>query len=126
MRVRGGAIAQTTLAGATDEPPEPIYDHWSPPISKLDWHGASIDLEHGWLILAGDKLLRADVEINADDLRYGSYSAMLKRSNRRQRRSALPVREIADLDPSRLEATKRAIRDDLAAGRRYSKCNCEI
>jgi hypothetical protein len=50
-----------------DEPP----DQWSPPISKLDWYGASIDLEHGWLILSGDKLpLRADVKINADDLRY--------------------------------------------------------
>src|SRR5262245_64484408 len=49
------------------EPDEPPYD-WSPPISKLDWYGASIDLEHGWLILAGDKLLRADVEINAADL----------------------------------------------------------
>jgi hypothetical protein len=53
-----------------DEPPEPIYDHWTPPIPIDDWHGASIDLSHGWLILAGDKLLRADVEINADDLRY--------------------------------------------------------
>jgi hypothetical protein len=51
-----------------DEPP----DQWSRPISKLDWYGASIDLEHGWLILAGDtaKPLRADIEINADDLRY--------------------------------------------------------
>jgi hypothetical protein len=53
-----------------DEPPEPIYDHWSPPILIEDWHSASIDLSDGWLILAGDKLLRADVEINADDLRY--------------------------------------------------------
>ena len=23
-----------------DEPPEPIYDHWSPPIPIEDWHGA--------------------------------------------------------------------------------------
>src|SRR6187200_2832230 len=53
-----------------DEPPEPIYYYWSPPISKLDWHGASIDLEHRWLILAGDKHLQADLEINDDDLRY--------------------------------------------------------
>ena len=53
-----------------DEPPEPIYDHWSPPIPIEDWHGASIDLEHGWLILAGGELMRADIEINADDLRY--------------------------------------------------------
>ena len=52
-----------------DEPPEPIYDPWSPPISKLDWYGASIDLEHGWLILAGGEIVRGDVEINADDLR---------------------------------------------------------
>ena len=58
-----------------DEPPEPIYDHWSPPISKLDWHGASIDLEHGWLILAGGELLRADVEINADDLSHMAHTA---------------------------------------------------
>ena len=36
-----------------DEPPEPIYDHWSP-IPIEDWQGASIDLEHGWLILAGE------------------------------------------------------------------------
>jgi hypothetical protein len=50
-----------------DEPPE--YD-WSPPISKLDWYGASIDLEHRWLILAGGEIMRGDIEINADDLRY--------------------------------------------------------
>ena len=54
----------------TDEPREPIYDHWGPPISIEDWHRASIDLSSGWLFLAGDKPLRADVEINADDLRY--------------------------------------------------------
>jgi hypothetical protein len=53
-----------------DEPPESLYDHWSPPIPKEDWHRASIDLSHGWLILAGDKLLRAHVEINVDDLNY--------------------------------------------------------
>jgi hypothetical protein len=53
-----------------DEPPEPIYDHWSPPISKLDWYGASIDLEHGWLILAGGEIMRGVIEISADDLRY--------------------------------------------------------
>src|SRR5262245_33535543 len=53
-----------------DEPPEPIYDQWTPPIPIEEWHGASIDSSHGWLVLAGDKLLRADIEINADDLRY--------------------------------------------------------
>jgi hypothetical protein len=53
-----------------DEPPEPIYDHWSPPIPIEDWYGASIDLEHGWLILAGGEIMRGDIEINADDLRY--------------------------------------------------------
>ena len=83
MRVRGGAIAQTTLAGATDELPEPIYDPWSPPISKLDWYGASIDLEHGWLILAGGKIVRADVEINADDLRYWLKSQRAEQDKQR-------------------------------------------
>lgn len=54
----------------TDEPPEPIYDQWSPPISKVDWCGASIDLEHSWLILAGGEIVRGEIEIEADDLRY--------------------------------------------------------
>jgi hypothetical protein len=53
-----------------DEPPEPIYDHWSLPIPIPDWHGASIDLSHGWLIPAGGEIMRGDIEINADDLRY--------------------------------------------------------
>ena len=53
-----------------DEPPEPIYDQWSPPIPIEDWRGASIDLSHHWLILAGGEIMRGDIEINADDLRY--------------------------------------------------------
>src|SRR5262245_9541194 len=53
-----------------EEAPNPIYDTWGLPISTLVWHGASIDLEHGWLITADDNIVRADIEINADDLRY--------------------------------------------------------
>ena len=49
---------------------EPIYDPWRPPISKLDWYGASIDLEHGWLILASGEIVWGEIEINADDLRH--------------------------------------------------------
>jgi hypothetical protein len=55
---------------ADEEPPKPIYDTWGIPISTLVWHGASIDLEHEWLITADDKIVRADIEINADDLLY--------------------------------------------------------
>jgi hypothetical protein len=94
-----------------DEPPEPIYDHWSPPIPIEDWHGASIDLSHGWLILAGDKLLRADVEINADDLRHWlgtekvEFDQIPKRVGKRGPK------------PVKLEATKTRMRDDLANGR---------
>ena len=100
-----------------DEPPEPIYDHWRPPISKLDWHGASIDLEHGWLILAGDKLLLADVEINADDL----CIWLIQRDAEKIEPEAAPKRAASTRNrgprPFKLEATKRAIGDDLVAGR---------
>jgi hypothetical protein len=93
-----------------DEPPEPIYDHWSPPISKLDWYGASIDLQHSWLILAGDTLLRADVEINADDLRHwlgteeAEFDQIPKRAGKRGRK------------PVKLEDTKTRMREALANG----------
>jgi hypothetical protein len=53
-----------------DEPPDPIYDQWTPPISKVDWRGASIDLEYGWLILASGEILRGTVWINVDDLNH--------------------------------------------------------
>jgi hypothetical protein len=90
-----------------DKPPEPIY---GPPISKLDWYGASIDLEHDWLILAGDKLLRADVEINADDLRHRlgtdevEFDQIPKRAGKRGPK------------PVKLEATKTRMRDELVNG----------
>ena len=79
---------------------EPIYNPYRPPISKLDWYGASIDLEHGWLILASGEIVRGEVEINADDLRLWLIQRDAEKIEPRQRRSALPVREIADLDPS--------------------------
>jgi hypothetical protein len=93
-----------------DEPPEPIYDQWSPPIPIEDWHGASIDLSHGWLILAGDKLLRADVEINADDLRHrlGTEKAEFDQIPKRARKRGPK--------PLKLIATKTRMRDDLANG----------
>ena len=53
-----------------DDEPEPIYDNWGLPMSTSVWHGASIDLEHAWLITADDSIVRADIEINDDDLRY--------------------------------------------------------
>jgi hypothetical protein len=53
-----------------DDEPNPIYDNWGLPISTSVWHGASIDLDHAWLITEDDKIVRADIEINADDLRY--------------------------------------------------------
>jgi len=92
------------------EPDEPPMDWW-PPISNLDWHGASIDLEHGWLILAGDKLLRADVEISADDLRHWLGIG-------RTKVEAVP-RRVAKRGPAptKLEATKTRMRNDIVAGR---------
>ena len=100
-----------------DEPPEPIYDHWRPPISKLDWYGASIDLEHGWLILASGEIVRGDVEINADDLRLW----LIQRDAEKIEPEAAPKRAASKRNrgprPLKLEATKRAIRDDLNAGR---------
>jgi hypothetical protein len=94
-----------------DEPPEPIYDHWGLPIPIENWHGASIDLSDGWLFLAGDKLLRADVEINADDLRHRlgtekvEFDQIPKRVGRRGPK------------PVTLEATKTKMRDALVNGR---------
>ena len=100
-----------------DEPPEPIYDPWSPPISKLDWYGASIDLEHGWLILAGGEIVRGVIEINADDLRLW----LIQRDAEKIEPEAAPKRAASTRNrgprPLKLEATKRAIRDDLDAGR---------
>jgi hypothetical protein len=99
----------------TDEPPDPIYDHLVPPIPIEDWHRASIDLSHGWLFLAGDKLpLRADVEINADDLRHWlgtekvESDQMLKHAGKRGPK------------PVKLEATKTRMRDDIENGK-FSK-----
>ena len=91
-----------------DEPPEPIY---SPPIPIENWHGASIDLSNGWLILAGDKLLRADVEINADDLSHwlGTEKAEFDQIPKRARKRGPK--------PLMLEATRRAMRGDIAASR---------
>jgi hypothetical protein len=53
-----------------DDEPNPIYDNWALPMSTSVWHGASIDLEHAWLITADDSIVRASIEINADDLHY--------------------------------------------------------
>lgn len=96
---------------------EPIYDPWRPPISKLDWYGASIDLEHGWLILASGEIVRGDVEINADDLRLW----LIQRDAEKIEPEAAPKRAASKRNrgprPLKLEATKRAIRDDLNAGR---------
>ena len=39
-----------------EAPPAPIYDHWGMPISPLEWHGAAIEFEHGWLVAAGEGL----------------------------------------------------------------------
>src|SRR5262245_33541196 len=92
------------------EPDEPPMDWW-PPISNLDWHGASIDLEHGWLILAGDRVLRAVVEVNADDLRHRLGIGWTKVE-------AVP-RRVAKRGPAptKLEATKTRMRNDIDAGR---------
>jgi hypothetical protein len=93
-----------------DEPPEPIYDHWGPPIPRAAWHGASIELEHRWLYLAGGELLRADVEINADDLDdwfdadKTEFGPVPKRAGKRGPK------------PVTLEATKKRMRDELAKG----------
>src|SRR5262249_5135480 len=92
--------------GQSYEPPS-----WWRTISNLDWHGASIDLEHHWLILAGDKILRADVEINADDLRHWlgtekvEFDQIPKRARKRGRK------------PEKLEATKKRMRGALAERR---------
>ena len=51
-----------------DEEDEDPPNYWMG-ISPLFWHGATIDLEHHWLVLASGKPMRAVVEINAADLR---------------------------------------------------------
>src|SRR5262249_11329652 len=65
-----------------DDEPNPIYDNWGLPMSTSVWHAASIDLEHGWLITEDDKVVRADIEINADDLRHWlkHHSAVARKS----------------------------------------------
>jgi hypothetical protein len=95
------------------EPDEPPYD-WSPPISKLDWYGASIDLEHGWLILASGEIVRADIEINADDLR--SWLGVQETKPEEALKPTTVVRKRGP-KPLKREATKREMRDDIAAGR---------
>jgi hypothetical protein len=97
-----------------DEPPDPIYDHWSPPISKLDWYGASIDLEHGWLILASGEIVRADIEINADDLR--SWLGVEETKPEEVLRPTTVMRKRGP-KPIKFEAAKRKMRDDIAACR---------
>jgi predicted DNA-binding transcriptional regulator AlpA len=56
-----------------------------------DWREASIDLEHGWLIAAGS-IVRADVEINEDDLRCWLEKPMPKPTRLRKQ----PKRELAE------------------------------
>jgi hypothetical protein len=97
-----------------DEPPEPIYDHWSPPISKLDWYGASIDLEQGWLVLAGGEIVRGQVEINAADV--CSWLSVEEIKPEEVLKPTTVVRKRGP-KPLKLEATKRQMRDDIAAGR---------
>src|SRR5262249_29571805 len=94
-----------------DEPPEPIYDHGGPPIPKAAWHGANIELEHGWLYLAGGELVQADVEINADDL--GDWLDADKTES-----GPVPKRAgKRGSKPEKLEATKKQMRNDLANNR---------
>jgi hypothetical protein len=94
-----------------DEPPEPIYDRWSPPIPRPAWHDASIDLDYGWLILAGGEIVRADIEINVDDLRHwlGIGRTEVQPVPRRAAKRGPP--------PTTLEATKTRMRNDIDAGR---------
>jgi hypothetical protein len=95
------------------EPDEPPYE-WSLPISKLDWYDASIDLEHGWLILAGDEIVRADVEVNAADL--CSWLGVEETKPEEVLKPTTVARK-RGRKPNKLEATKRRMRDHIAAGR---------
>jgi len=93
-----------------DEPPEPIYNYWSPPILRSAWHDASIALDHGWLILAGGEIVRADIEINFDDLRHWLGIG-------RTKVEAVPRRAAKrGPAPTKLEATKTRMRNDIDAG----------
>jgi len=102
---------------ADEEPPNPIYDTWGLPISTLVWHGASIDLEHGWLITADDNIVRADIEINADDLRYWLKCQSLAKKPRtvgkRPRIVALLGQMFPDRVPDPAHFPRKTLRADI-------------
>jgi hypothetical protein len=94
-----------------DEPPELMYN---PPIPIEDWHGASIELLHGWLILAEDKILRADVEVNAADL-----CSWLGVEETKPKEVIKPTTVPGKRGPKprKFEAIKRQMWNDIAANR---------
>jgi hypothetical protein len=98
----------------TDEPPEPIYDFWSPPISKADWRGASIDLENGWLILASGEIVRGDIEINDDDLRYRLKSQRAAPNQQKGKRPRVK-KQLAQMFPGGVPDPGNCPRKDLHA-----------
>ena len=66
------------------------------------------------MILAGGEVVRADVEINADDLRY--WLGVEETKPEEVPKPTTVVRRRGP-QPHKFEATKREMRDDIAAGR---------
>jgi hypothetical protein len=82
-----------------DEPPKP-----------------SLDLEHGWLVLAGGVVMRADIEINGDDLRGWITRQETKKTEFGERPKRMASGGRRGPKPLTLESTIKKMRDDIAAG----------
>jgi hypothetical protein len=100
-----------------DRPLKTIYDHWGPPIPPDDWRGASLDLEHGWLVLAGGVIMRGDIEINGDDLCAWITQHEIKKADLEERPKRTANGGKRGPKSVKLETTIKRMHDDIAAGR---------